>query len=103
MASGLVTVPSSMMKSPKRINEMRNIPGGSVWQRNDHEHIIRDEESFDNIREYIMNNPQKFELDRENPIRAIHVGAIHESPLQKGHGTSDRIGRGPDFLRLHHR
>ncbi len=92
-----------MMESPKRINEMRNIPGVSVWQRNDHEHILRDEESFNNIRENIMNNPQEWEFDRENPIQAIHVGAIHESPLQKNHDTSDRIGRGPDFLRGHQR
>ncbi|MEW6261078.1 MAG: hypothetical protein AB1547_14385 [Thermodesulfobacteriota bacterium] len=71
-----------MMVPQKRINEMRNTPGVSVWQPNDYEHILRDEESFNKIREYIMNNPQKWELDRENPIQAIHVGAIHESPLQ---------------------
>ncbi|MEW6258482.1 MAG: hypothetical protein AB1547_01095 [Thermodesulfobacteriota bacterium] len=72
----------SLMESQKRINEMRNTPGVSVWQRNDYEHILRDEESFNKIWESILNNPQKWKLDRENSIQAIHVGAIHESPLQ---------------------
>lgn len=37
------------------------------WQRNYYEHIIRDEESLSRIREYIMTNPLRWELDRENP------------------------------------
>jgi hypothetical protein len=51
----------------KRINEMRNTPGVSVWQRNYYEHIIRNDESLNSIREYIINNPLQWELDRENP------------------------------------
>jgi len=38
-----------------------------VWQRNYHEHIIRDEHSLARIREYIVNNPLQWALDRENP------------------------------------
>jgi REP element-mobilizing transposase RayT len=30
---------------------------GKLWQRNFYEHIIRDEQSLNNIREYIINNP----------------------------------------------
>ncbi|GIV83933.1 MAG: hypothetical protein KatS3mg052_0940 [Candidatus Roseilinea sp.] len=52
--------------SARRINEMRGTPGVSVWQRNYYEHIIRNEESLHRIREYIANNPLKWELDREN-------------------------------------
>jgi putative transposase len=40
------------------------------WQRNYYEHIIRNEDNLDEIREYIANNPLKWELDRENPINA---------------------------------
>ncbi len=40
---------------------------GRVWQRNYYEHIIRDEESLNRIREYVVNNPLQWELDRENP------------------------------------
>jgi len=37
---------------------------GKVWQRNYWEHIIRDEQDLLRIREYIRNNPQKWELDK---------------------------------------
>ena len=37
------------------------------WQRNYYEHIIRNENELNRIREYIQNNPLKWELDRENP------------------------------------
>ena len=40
---------------------------GRLWQRNYFEHVIRDETSLGRIREYIANNPQHWELDRENP------------------------------------
>ena len=40
---------------------------GRLWQRNYFEHIIRDENDLDEIREYIMNNPNKWDLDDENP------------------------------------
>jgi len=43
---------------------------GRLWQRNYYEHIIRDDESLNSIREYIANNPLQWELDRENPVRA---------------------------------
>jgi putative transposase len=38
-----------------------------IWQRSFYDHIIRDEESLGSIREYIINNPMKWELDRNNP------------------------------------
>jgi REP element-mobilizing transposase RayT len=34
--------------------------GCSVWQRNYYEHIIRDEQSYKRISEYIINNPNKW-------------------------------------------
>lgn len=40
-----------------------------LWQRNYFEHTIRDEASLVRIREYIINNPLQWELDRENPAR----------------------------------
>jgi putative transposase len=35
-----------------------------VWQRNYFEHIIRNENSFDTIREYIITNPEKWPHDK---------------------------------------
>ncbi len=46
-----------------RINTLRNTPGASVWQRNYYEHIIRDEESYRRIAEYIHNNPANWRED----------------------------------------
>ncbi len=40
-----------------------------IWQRNFYEHIIRNDRSLYKIREYIINNPLRWELDRENPNR----------------------------------
>ena len=54
------------MNSAKQINQMRNTPGISVWQRNYYEHIIRDEKSLENIRNYIINNPAKWQDDDYN-------------------------------------
>lgn len=59
------------MNSAKRINEMRDTPGVAVWQRNYYEHIIRNEETLDRLRQYITNNPVQWALDRENPAQAI--------------------------------
>ena len=40
---------------------------GKLWQRNYYDHIIRNESELERIREYIVNNPLKWESDRENP------------------------------------
>ena len=51
----------------KRINQIRANPGCPVWQRNYYERVIRNEHELARAREYIVNNPLKWELDRENP------------------------------------
>ena len=47
----------------KQINQMRRKPGLPVWQRNYHEHIIRNEEELHRIREYIITNAQNWVND----------------------------------------
>jgi putative transposase len=37
---------------------------GKLWQRNYYEHIIRTSAAFDNIANYIINNPAKWVEDR---------------------------------------
>ena len=39
--------------------------GESVWQRGYYDHIVRTENDLEKIREYIQNNPRKWELDQE--------------------------------------
>ncbi len=71
--------------STKEINTMRG-QSDLIWQRNYYEHIIRDENSLDRIREYILDNPLKWETDRENPCVSGEVSqgygkSPHEPPL----------------------
>ncbi|HHT9132345.1 MAG TPA: transposase [Candidatus Tripitaka californicus] len=55
--------------SSRHINEMRATQGIPVWQRNYYEHVIRNEDELNCIREYIINNPLQWQFDRENPMR----------------------------------
>lgn len=43
---------------------------GRLWQRNYHEHIIRNENVLDQTRRYILDNPMSWDLDPENPAAA---------------------------------
>lgn len=43
---------------------------GKLWQRNYYERIIRDESELNRIREYIINNPARWESDGDNPEAA---------------------------------
>jgi len=49
--------------SARRINALRKTPGVPVWQRNYWEHIIRSEESYARICDYIVDNPLRWEED----------------------------------------
>jgi putative transposase len=50
-----------------RINEARRTFGAKIWRRNYYEHIIRNDDELNRIREYIEANPLHWEIDRENP------------------------------------
>jgi len=56
------------MSVGKRINQLRNTLGAPVWQRNYYEHVIRNEESLNAIRQYIAQNPVNWAHDEENPV-----------------------------------
>ena len=53
--------------STRQINRINNSKGNVIWQRNYYEHIIRNEEALNNIRQYIVNNPINWAEDKENP------------------------------------
>ena len=50
-----------------RINEIRATPGAPIWQRNFYEHVIRNEDNLNEIRQYIENNPTKWLEDENHP------------------------------------
>jgi REP element-mobilizing transposase RayT len=39
----------------------------NLWQRNYHDHIIRNEKEWQTIREYILSNPANWAEDQDNP------------------------------------
>ena len=47
----------------KNINQIRKTPGVKLWQRNFHDHIIRNNGELNIIREYIQNNPLNWKED----------------------------------------
>ncbi len=65
----------------KRINDLRGAPYKPVWQRNYYEHVIRNEDELNEIREYIVNNPLKWDLDSENPGN-VTLGRRHLAPTK---------------------
>ena len=53
--------------SAKRVNELRGTMGVAVWQRGYYEHVVRNEEDLNRIREYIVGNPVRWSMKRERP------------------------------------
>ena len=60
--------------SARRINEVRKSPGKAVWQRSFYDRVIRDEDEWQHICEYIKGNPAQWAADRENPSVKIRKG-----------------------------
>ncbi|OGQ81235.1 MAG: transposase [Deltaproteobacteria bacterium RIFCSPLOWO2_12_FULL_60_19] len=68
IAGSIPTVVRSFKSAvAKRVNALRGTPGIPVWQRNYYEHVVRDEESLNRIRQYVADNPTRWAFDRENP------------------------------------
>jgi putative transposase len=53
--------------STRRINQIQNNAGRTLWQRNYYEHIIRDNTALQNIQNYIRNNPLSWQQDQLHP------------------------------------
>ncbi|HHT9113265.1 MAG: transposase [Planctomycetes bacterium] len=51
----------------RQINLMRNTPGNEIWQHNYYERIVRNRCELDRIRKYIITNPLRWQMDKENP------------------------------------
>lgn len=49
------------------VNRHLRRTGQPLWQRNYYERIIRDEDEWNRIRQYIIENPRYWEHDPENP------------------------------------
>ncbi len=55
----------------REVNRVRGTSGATVWQRGYHDHMVRDEEDLERIREYVATNPLRWAMDPENPARRV--------------------------------
>ena len=60
--------------SAKRVNELREAKGVAVWQRGYYEHVVRNEEDLNRIREYIEGNPVRWSMRQEDSERRFTQG-----------------------------
>jgi len=68
VAGSMATIVRSFKSAAtKRINQIRNNPGTTVWQRGFFEHVIRNEKELNTIRCYIEENPTNWCQDTNNP------------------------------------
>ena len=51
----------------KRMQAELKMTTGQIWQRGYYDHVIRDDEDLNRIRQYIIENPLAWALDTENP------------------------------------
>jgi putative transposase len=58
-------------QTTKSINQICHTPGNHVWQRNYYEHVIRNEDDLNDIRQYVLDNPVKWDIDENNLDRQI--------------------------------
>jgi len=54
-------------QTTKQINAARDVDIQKIWQRNYYERVIRNENELNEIRQYIVDNPAKWDTDEENP------------------------------------
>ena len=51
----------------KRLWKIPPLQGTLIWQHNYYEHVIRNEEEVNRIRQYVIDNPTHWEEDEDNP------------------------------------
>ena len=64
-----VIVGSFKSSVTKRVHDSGLLKQKNIWQRNYYEHIIRDEDDYCKISEYIESNPVNWAFDHENIAR----------------------------------
>ena len=63
--------------STRQVNLTLGTPGQPLWQRNYYERVIRNDEEWNRVREYIASNPMQWDKDSENP----NVSKNHHHPM----------------------
>ena len=83
--------------SAHEINKQTDKPG-TVWKQESYDHIVRNEEELNRIREYIRNNPAKAGITALQGKRDAHgTNEAGETPAIRAAGVTDRAPSVPHF------
>jgi putative transposase len=55
--------------STRAVNRVRGTAGATLWHRSYYDHVVRNDLDLDRIRQYIADNPAKWDYDDNNPAR----------------------------------
>jgi REP element-mobilizing transposase RayT len=86
----LGTIIGSFKSAVTKTLHEQSLIRGKVWQRNYFERIIRNDEELNSIRKYILENPLKWELDRENPNNRDCRGQACLTPTKSIHSFFEK-------------
>jgi len=59
----------------RSVNRLRGTPGEPVWQRGYFERVVRSERELEALRGYVLNNPDAWYADPENPCRTARLAS----------------------------
>ena len=59
------------------VNQLQGVEKTAVWQRGYYERIIRNERELNATRQYILNNPTRWDEDRDNLDALLHKMTRH--------------------------
>jgi hypothetical protein len=79
-------------RATKRIWSLPEMDHSPIWQRNYYDHIIRDEQEFRNIWNYIETNPLKWQEDQ------LHPSVINKGASSPAEGNRTKIVQVPAGL-----
>ena len=68
----------------KRANAMLGLTGATFWQEESYDHLVRNGQEFEKIRDYIEQNPVRAGLAREASDYLWSSGATGGSPADQG-------------------
>jgi putative transposase len=71
MKRGLPAVVQAFKSLSARRIAARGRSTSPIWQRGYYEHVVRNDADLDRVRRYIEENPIRWDLDEENPMRRV--------------------------------
>jgi len=76
----LRSIVGGVKAAASRIANEANLLTEPLWQRGYFDHIVRSERALGLIRQYVLDNPQKWALDELNPLNAVLAATSFDNP-----------------------